>query len=80
VRLPDYGSLRRLPAVARAAVRTTGAFWRGLAEVDVVWAFGPQPFELLLVTLGLLRRKRVVLGVRQDTPAYFRARLPSARW
>jgi glycosyltransferase involved in cell wall biosynthesis len=78
--LPDYGNLRRLPAVARASVRTSVAFWRGLAEVDTVWAFGPHPFELLLVVLAALRRKRVVLGVRQDTPAYFRSRLPNARW
>jgi glycosyltransferase involved in cell wall biosynthesis len=80
VRLPDYGSLRRLGAVARAAARTAAAFWRGLEHVDVVWAFGPHPFELVLVALALARGKRVAVGVRQDTPAYFRARLPSSRW
>jgi glycosyltransferase involved in cell wall biosynthesis len=80
VRLPDYGSLSRLPAVARAAFGTARAFWRGLAHVDVVWAFGPHPFQFLLVTLAALRGKSVVVGVRQDTPAYFRARLPSPRW
>jgi glycosyltransferase involved in cell wall biosynthesis len=80
VELPQYGSLRRIGSVARAGVRTSIAFWRGLAEVDLVWAFGPHPFELILVTLARARGKRVVLGVRQDTPAYFRARLPSARW
>jgi glycosyltransferase involved in cell wall biosynthesis len=80
VRLPDYGNLRRLHSVARAGIRTSASFWRGLSGVEVVWAFGPHPFELVLVVLALLRRKRVVLGVRQDTPAYFRARLPSPRW
>jgi glycosyltransferase involved in cell wall biosynthesis len=45
-----------------------------------VWAFGPHPFELLLVAIARLRGKRVVVGVRQDTPEYFRARLPSRRW
>jgi glycosyltransferase involved in cell wall biosynthesis len=80
VRLPDYGSLRRLGSVLRSGIRTGRAFWRGLDEVDVVWAFGPHPFELLLATMGALRGKRVVLGVRQDTPRYFRARLPSRRW
>jgi glycosyltransferase involved in cell wall biosynthesis len=78
--LPDYGSLRRLGAVARAAIGTAAAFWRGLDRVDVVWAFGPHPFQLLLVALARLRGKRVVVGVRQDTPEYFRARLPSTRW
>jgi glycosyltransferase involved in cell wall biosynthesis len=80
VALPDYGSLRRLGGVVRSGLRTGRAFWRGLDQVDVVWAFGPHPFELLLATLGSLRGKRVVLGVRQDTPSYFRARLPSPRW
>lgn len=80
VQLPDYGSLRRLYAVAGAAVRTGSSFWRGLSGVDVVWVFGPHPFELMIVLLAKLRRRRVVLGVRQDTPEYFRARLPSPRW
>jgi glycosyltransferase involved in cell wall biosynthesis len=80
VRLPDYGSLSRLAAVARAAFRTATAFWRGLGQVDVVWAFGPHPFQFLLVSLARLRGKTVVVGVRQDTPAYFRARLSSGRW
>jgi glycosyltransferase involved in cell wall biosynthesis len=78
--LPDYGSLRQLGGVLRAGAGTVRAFWHGLSGVDVVWAFGPHPFELLLVVLARLRGRRVVLGVRQDTPAYFRARLPSGRW
>jgi len=80
IALPDYGNLRHVGSVARAGLRTAAAFWRGLAAVDVVWAFGPHPFELLLTLLASVRGKRVVLGVRQDTPAYFRARLPSGRW
>jgi glycosyltransferase involved in cell wall biosynthesis len=80
VQLPDYGSLRRLHAVAGAAVRTGSSFWRGLSGVDVVWVFGPHPFELMIILVAKLRRRRVVLGVRQDTPEYFRARLPSPRW
>jgi glycosyltransferase involved in cell wall biosynthesis len=80
VRLPDYGSLRDIAAVVRSGVRTATSFWRGLSDVEVVWAFGPHPFQLLLVLLASLRGKRVVTGVRQDTPRYFRARLPSARW
>ncbi|MGH2921308.1 MAG: glycosyltransferase family 4 protein [Gaiellaceae bacterium] len=80
VRLPDYGNLRRLHSVAGAAFRTCSSFWRGLSDVDVVWAFGPHPFELALIVLARLRGRRVVLGVRQDTPEYFRARLPSPRW
>jgi glycosyltransferase involved in cell wall biosynthesis len=73
LQLPDYGGLTQLPSL-RCLARTTRAFWRGLDRVDAVWTFGPQPFELLLVALAVARRKRVILGVRQDTPAYYRAR------
>ena len=78
--LPPYESLRRLGQVARATSGTVRGFWRGLTRVDAVWVFGPHPFSFLLVALALVRRKRVVLGVRQDTVAYFRGRLPSDRW
>jgi glycosyltransferase involved in cell wall biosynthesis len=80
VELPDFGGLRRLVGLVRAAIGTGRAFWRGVGEIDVVWTFGPHPFELLLVAVARLRGRRVVLGVRQDTPRYFRARLPSRRW
>ena len=80
VELPDYGGLRRPASALRASFTTARSFWRALRQVDVVWTFGPHPFELLLAMLASRRGKRVVLGVRQDTPAYYRARLPSARW
>ncbi|ONH33193.1 glycosyltransferase family 4 protein [Protofrankia sp. BMG5.30] len=80
VALPYYASLRRLGALARAAAGTVTGMWRGLARVDVVWVLGPNPFAMVLIALALLRRRRVVLGVRQDTPAYFRSRLPGRRW
>ena len=54
--------------------------WTALARFDTVWIFGPHPFSLIIVALACVRRKTVVLGVRQDTLAYFRARLPSRRW
>ena len=73
--LPWYPSLAAVPKVAAAAVRTVGAMWRGLGRVDAVWVFGPHPFGLLLALLALVRRRRVVLGVRQDTMRYFRSRL-----
>jgi glycosyltransferase involved in cell wall biosynthesis len=80
VRLPDYGGLRRPGSALRGAWRTANAFWRALPNIDAVWTFGPHPFELVLVALASLRGKQVILGVRQDSPSYFRARLPSARW
>jgi glycosyltransferase involved in cell wall biosynthesis len=73
--LPFYPSLADLGAVAGAMARLPRALWRGLDDVDAVWCFGPHPFSLLLALLALVRRRKVVLGVRQDTMRYFRARL-----
>ena len=78
--LPHYGSLRQLREVAKASVGTVSGMWRGLAGVDTVWVFGPHPFSVLLILLAAMRRRRVVLGVRQDTMSYYQARLPGARW
>src|SRR5262245_62014051 len=78
--LPPYDSLLRFDQVLRATPGTARGFWRGLSSVDDVWVFGPHPFAFLLIGLALVRRRRVVLGVRQDTVAYFRGRLPNARW
>jgi glycosyltransferase involved in cell wall biosynthesis len=80
VMLPPYESLHRIGQVVGAAAGTVRGFWRGLNRVDAVWVFGPHPFSFVLVAFGLLRRKGVVLGVRQDTRAYYRERLPNARW
>jgi glycosyltransferase involved in cell wall biosynthesis len=79
VRLPHYASLRDAPQVIRAVGGTVRSFWRGLGEVDRLWVFGPHPFGVLLAVLAGLRRKQVVLGVRQDTVRLYKARLPS-RW
>jgi glycosyltransferase involved in cell wall biosynthesis len=51
-------------------------FWRALRGVDGVWLLGPHPLAIAFAVLAALRRKRVVLGVRQDTRAYVRSRHP----
>jgi glycosyltransferase involved in cell wall biosynthesis len=78
--LPFYAELSQLGAVAAALPGTIRGFWRALAGVDRVWVLGPHPLGLILVLLAALRRRRVVLGVRQDTLAYFEPRLPTRRW
>jgi glycosyltransferase involved in cell wall biosynthesis len=80
VALPYYADLTKLRAVLGATIATTGRMWGALARFDTVWIFGPHPFSLIIVALACVRRKTVVLGVRQDTLAYFRARLPSRWW
>jgi len=78
--LPDYSSLRNVLQVGRATLGTVGEMWRGLSHVDIVWAWGPHPFSILLVMFAAIRRKRVALCVREDTVQYHRQRLPNRRW
>jgi glycosyltransferase involved in cell wall biosynthesis len=80
VSLPHYVNLRRLLQVTKSAVGTGRSMWRGLEHVDVVWVFGPHPFGFLLIALARLRRKRLALGVRQDTVRYHATRLEGRRW
>ncbi len=74
--LPHYVSLRRPREVLGATAGTVIRMWQGLRHLDVVWVLGPNPFGVVLIALALVRRRRVALGVRQDTIAYYRSRLP----
>jgi glycosyltransferase involved in cell wall biosynthesis len=78
--LPFYPSLRAIGKVLARMPATIGAMWRALAGVDVIWVSGVHPFGLLLIALAAMRRKRIVLLIRQDSPRYFRSRLPSRAW
>jgi glycosyltransferase involved in cell wall biosynthesis len=78
--LPYYDSVADLRGLFRVAHETAIAMWRSLDRVDRVWVFGPHPFALVLAGLSVVRGRTVILGVRQDTPEYYRARLPSRRW
>lgn len=79
VPLPWYGSLANPFAVGRALLGSMRAFWRLLDDVDAVWLLGPHPSCLAFAALTALRRRRIVLGVRQDLPAYIRNRHPRRR-
>jgi len=79
VGLPFYESLARPVSALAAMARSVAAIWRALGDVDAIWLLGPHPLALAAVALALLRRRRVVLGVRQDLPAYVRARHPGRR-
>jgi glycosyltransferase involved in cell wall biosynthesis len=78
--LPHYESLRRPREVFGATACTVIRMWRGLRHLDVVWVLGPNPFGVVLIALALVRRRRVALGVRQETIGYYRSRLPNRRW
>lgn len=76
VPLPYYESLTRPIEVLRATYRSMARFRRVVDDSDVFWLLGPSPFAVAFSGLVLARRKRLVLGVRQDYPAYIRARHP----
>lgn len=77
--LPHYESAASPAGLARAAAGALRRWDSAVRDADVVWVLGPQGLALPLVALGLARRKRVVLGVRQDLPEYARSRHPRRR-
>lgn len=79
VALPHYADASKPLAVARAMAGSLRRFWRALGDVDAAWILGPYPLSIVFVLLAVLRRKRVVLGVRQDMPRYVRSRHPKRR-
>jgi glycosyltransferase involved in cell wall biosynthesis len=79
VELPHYSALNDVREVLPTVSGTLRALWHGLPGVDVVWVFGPHPFALAFALMALARRKRVVLGVRQNSVELYEARL-SSRW
>jgi glycosyltransferase involved in cell wall biosynthesis len=76
--LPHYASL-----VSFSALRATASSLRlGVAAIrrsQTTWLLGPHPLMIPLAIAGLAMRRRIVLGVRQDTPAYVAARHPGRR-
>jgi glycosyltransferase involved in cell wall biosynthesis len=75
--LPHYSSGADLGAVMRALPAAMRRFWSVLARVDVVWVLGPNPpHAIVFALMALARRKRLVLGVRQQLPRLIRHRHP----
>jgi glycosyltransferase involved in cell wall biosynthesis len=79
VPLPWYPTLSRPLTVGPAMVSSIRRFWRVLDDVDVVWLLGPHLLSLAFLAVARLRRKRVVLGARQDLPRYVASRHPDRR-
>lgn len=75
VPLPHYDNGAHMWRVLLAMPRSVARFWRMLDEVDVVWVLGPHPPQAVaFAALSMLRRRRVVLGVRQNLPQLIRHR------
>lgn len=80
VPLPHYPSLVDVRRSVPAMVRSVGRFWRVLRDVDTAWLLGPYLLSVVFAGLTVARRRKVALGVRQDTPRYARSRHPDRRW
>jgi glycosyltransferase involved in cell wall biosynthesis len=80
VGLPHYESLAHPWSVIRSLAASLHSFWKLLDDVDTVWVLGPYPHSVALALVTLARRRRLVLGVRQDMPVYVRSRRPDQRW
>lgn len=76
--LPYYASLTSRAAIPGlfAALRRC---WRAIGDADVIWSLGPHPLAVAIAWFALIRRRRLVLGVRQDSIAYVKARHPRRR-
>ncbi len=79
VPLPWYETLARPFGVLGALLGSMRRFWRVLDDVDAVWLLGPHPTCLAFAALAALRRRKVILGVRQDLPTYARTKHPGRR-
>jgi glycosyltransferase involved in cell wall biosynthesis len=79
VALPYYARLTQLGPVLRSVPGTFRRMWRALDDADAVFSLGPYPHAIALALIALVRRRRLVLGVRQDFPAYIHHRHPGRR-
>lgn len=80
VPLPFYRSGADVSAVLSTLPQAARRVWQTLEGVDVLWVLGPNPpHALLFALLGRLRRRGVVLGVRQNLPELIRHRRPNQR-
>jgi glycosyltransferase involved in cell wall biosynthesis len=80
VPLPHYPSLGHTYRAVRGMLGSLRIYWRALDSVDAVWILGPHPLAFPFVAMARMRRRRVVLGVRQDSVAYMRSRHPGSRF
>jgi glycosyltransferase involved in cell wall biosynthesis len=79
VPLPHYPSLAHTWLAIRGMLGSVRPFWRALDELDCVWIMGPHPLAFPFALIARLRRRRVILGVRQDSVAYMRSRHRGSR-
>lgn len=80
VPLPNYPSLAHTRQAILGMLGSLRPFWRALDDLDCVWILGPHPLAFPFAVLARIRRRSVILGVRQDSVAYMRNRHPGNRF
>jgi glycosyltransferase involved in cell wall biosynthesis len=78
VPLPNYPSLIHTRQAIRGMLGSLRPFWRALDDLDCVWILGPHPLALPFALMARLRRRTVILGVRQESVRYMRSRHPNS--
>ena len=79
VALPFYETLARPWSAMAAMGSSLGRLWRAIGEVDAFLLIGPHLLALPIALMALLRRRRLVLCVRQEYVEYVRNRHPQRR-
>ncbi len=74
--LPAYANAANPVAVLRRLPATAATLWRIIDDIDGVILFGPHPVATMFLLLAAVRRRRVVLAMRQDYPKYVERRHP----
>jgi glycosyltransferase involved in cell wall biosynthesis len=77
--LPGYGSLSNARAVLAGIVGSVRVFDRAMCNADAALLFGPHPLSVAFAAVALVRRRPVILGVRQELRRYARSRHPGRR-
>jgi glycosyltransferase involved in cell wall biosynthesis/2-polyprenyl-3-methyl-5-hydroxy-6-metoxy-1,4-benzoquinol methylase len=80
VPLPYYPRVTHVRELLRSLRRSCAVFAAGLERLDAVWIFGPHPLALPFAWIARRKGVDLVLGIRQDYPAYIAGRLPSPWW
>jgi glycosyltransferase involved in cell wall biosynthesis len=79
VALPFYRSLAEPLKALPAMARSLGRLWRALDDVDAIWVIGPHLLVFPIAAIALVRRRQLLLGVRQEYVEYVRNRHPERR-
>jgi glycosyltransferase involved in cell wall biosynthesis len=78
VPLPHYPSLSHTPSAIRGMLGSLRPLWRALDGLDCIWILGPHPLAFPFALMARLRRRKVILGIRQESVAYIRSRHPGS--